>query len=187
MPTAPMSRRAPQGHRGAHGPARRQDAFAGEDRCQFPYWALSAWRGRAAQVNQKQGADKGIDGRLYFHDDAETGMTKQIIFSVKSGHLKNEYVREMPGILTREKANLGVLITLENPTQPMKKEAASHGFYESPWGSRHPKVQILTVEELLMGKQPDMPSSGDLRTFKKAPKAKKVSDTREQTLAFGDD
>jgi len=69
----------------------------------------------------------------------------------------------------------------------MRAEAASAGFYESPWGSKHPKIQLLTVEELLGGKQVDMPQSGDFRTFKKAPRAKKVSDTRVQTLAFGDD
>jgi site-specific DNA-methyltransferase (adenine-specific) len=116
-----------------------------------------------------------------------TSTRPQIVFSVKSGHLKNEYVRELPGILDREKAQIGVLITLESPTQPMRKEAASAGFYSSPWGTSHPKLQILTVQELLGGRQEDMPPSQDFRTFKKAPKAKRGSETREQTLTFGDD
>ena len=66
-------------------------------------------------------------------------------------------------------------------------DQAAAGFYQSPWETSHPKVQILTVEELLDGRQVDMPPSRDLRTFKKAPKAKKCPDTKEQTLSFGDD
>jgi DNA modification methylase len=149
------------------------EALAKEDRYQFQYWALGLLGARPVQADQKKGADKGVDGRLYFHDDAESGMVKQVIFSVKSGHLKNEYVRELPGILDREKANIGVLVTLESPTQPMRTEAACGGFYESPWGTRHPKIQILTIEELLNGKQVNLPPSRDNRTFKKAPKAKR--------------
>jgi len=68
----------------------------------------------------------------------------------------------------------------------MKTEAASAGFYQSPWGTKHPKVQILTVGEILAGKQVDLPPTRDIRTFKKAPKAKKGPDTKEQGLAFGD-
>ena len=161
--------------------------LAADDRYQFQFWALGLVGARPVPSEQKKGADKGVDGRLYFHDDAASGKVKQTIFSVKSGHLKNEYVRELPGILDREKAQIGVLITLESPTQPMRKEAASAGFYQSPWGTSHPKVQILTIEELLDGKQVDMPPSQDHRTFKKAPKAKKGPNTEEQSLAFGDD
>jgi len=111
-------------------------ALAMQDRYQFQYWALGLLGARPIQSEQKKGADKGVDGRLYFHDEAESGKVKQVIFSVKSGHLKNEYVRELPGILEREKAHIGVLITLEPPTQPMKTESASAGFYQSPWGTK---------------------------------------------------
>jgi hypothetical protein len=161
--------------------------LAAEDRYQFQYWALGLVGARPVQSDQKKGADKGIDGRLYFHDDAATGKVKQIIFSVKSGHLKNEYVRELPGILERERAQLGVLISLEAPTQPMRTEAATAGYYQSPWGTKHPKIQILTVEELLAGKQVDMPPTQDHRTFKKAPKAKSKSAETTLELGFGDD
>jgi site-specific DNA-methyltransferase (adenine-specific) len=163
------------------------EALAKEDRYQFQYWALGLLGARPIAAEQRKGADKGVDGRLYFLDDVESGKVKQIVFSVKSGHLKSEYVRELPGILDREKAQIGVLVTLEPPTQPMKTEAASAGFYQSPWGTKHPKVQILTVREILAGKPVDLPPTQDIRTFKKAPKAKKGSDTKEQTLAFGED
>ncbi len=162
-------------------------ALAMQDRYQFQYWALGLLGARPIQSEQKKGADKGVDGRLYFHDEAESGKVKQVIFSVKSGHLKNEYVRELPGILEREKAHIGVLITLEPPTQPMKTESASAGFYQSPWGTKHPRVQVLTVAEILTGKQVDLPPSQDHRTFKKAPKAKMAANTTEQTLPFGDE
>jgi hypothetical protein len=86
-----------------------------------------------------------------------------------------------------EKAQIGVLISLEAPTQPMRTEAASAGYYQSPWGPKHPKVQVLTVEELLNGKQVDMPPTQDHRTFKKAPKAKTKSTEATLELGFGED
>jgi len=149
-------------------------SLAEQDRYQFQYWALGLVGARPIPSEQKKGADKGIDGRMFFHDDKQGGKTKQVIFSVKSGHLKNEYVREMPHILDREKAQVGVLICLEAPTKPMRSEAAAAGFYESPWNTRHPRIQILTIEELLAGKQLDLPPFMDNRTIKQAPKAKKL-------------
>lgn len=162
-------------------------ALAKLDRYQFQYWSLGLVGARPTPADQKKGADKGIDGRLYFHDEAETGKLKQIIFSVKSGHLKNEYIRELPHVVDREKSQMGVLITLENPTSQMKAEAASAGFYHSAWGTKHPRVQILTVGELLEGRKIDMPPSRDFRTFKKAPKAKPKSDKAEKMLPFDQD
>ncbi len=75
-------------------------------------------------------------------------------------------------MLEREKAELGVLITLVDPTQPMRTEAAGAGFYHSAWGN-HPRLQILTIAELLEGKRVDMPPLRQVNvTFKQAPKAK---------------
>ena len=69
----------------------------------------------------------------------------------------------------------GLLITMEEPTAPMRKEAASAGFYECvAWNTKHPKIQILTVGELLEGKKLDVPPTRDIRTFKNAPKAKRT-------------
>jgi hypothetical protein len=77
-------------------------------------------------------------------------------------------------VIDREKAEIGVLITMEKPTKAMRTEALSAGFYESPWGrKKHRRIQILTVEELLDGKAIDMPPIQHTSvTFKKAPKAK---------------
>ena len=153
-----------------------------KDRYQFQYWSLGLVGARPLQADQKKGADKGIDGRLFFHDDAETAKSKQVVFSVKSGALKADDVRAISHVLEREKAEIGVLITMDDPTQKMRTDAASVGFYKSPWGTSHPRLQILTVAELLAGKKIDMPPSLDLRTFKKAPKAKKEATHKDQFL-----
>jgi hypothetical protein len=145
-------------------------ALAEQDPYQFQYWALGLVGARPAE--QKKGADKGIDGRVFFHDEPEPGKTKQVVLSVKSGKAGVAHVRDLRGVVDREQAAIGVLITLQEPTQNMRGEAAGAGFYESPWGTKHPRLQVLTVQELLEGKKIDMPPSRDLRTFKKAPKAK---------------
>jgi DNA modification methylase len=155
-------------------PVELQDAkqLAEDDKYQFQWWALGLVGARP--IEEKKGADKGIDGRIYFHDEPEGGKTKQIILSVKGGHVTASQVRDLVGVVTEQKAELGVFITLEKPTQPMRAHAASAGFYESPgWNTKHPKIQILTVEDLLGGKKIDYPAPmSTSRTFKKAPKAK---------------
>ncbi len=146
--------------------------LAADDHYQFQWWALGLVGARPTE--QKKGADKGIDGRLYFHDEPEgkKTKTKQILFSVKSGHVSVADLRDLRGVLDREKAQIGVLISMERPTKPMRTEAASAEFYKSPWGS-HPALQILTIEQLLKGKKIDCPPLSQVnRTFKKAPKAK---------------
>ena len=141
--------------------------LAAEDPYQFQWWSLGLVGARP--VEQKKGADKGIDGRIYFHEPSEKA-TRQIIFSVKAGHTGVAHVRDLRGVLDREQAQIGVLITLQEPTQPMRTEAASAGFYESSWG-KHQKVQVVTVGELLDGKRLDTPPLHQAdRTFKKAPR-----------------
>ena len=147
--------------------------LARDDPYQFQWWALGLVDARP--VEQKKGADRGIDGRLYFQDDA-AGHTKQAIFSVKAGHVTVSYVRDLVGVLDREKAAIGVLISMEEPTQPMKTEAASAGFYEWAWtGWKFPRVQLLTVAELLDGRRVDMPPIRQVSTtFKRAPSRTKT-------------
>ena len=144
--------------------------LADEDKYQFQWWALGQVAARPAE--EKKGADKGIDGRIYFHDEGAGGKTKQIILSVKGGHVKVSDVRDLRGVIAREKAAIGVLISMEEPTKPMKQEAASAGFYDSPWGGKHAKLQLLTVAEILDGKRIDAPPMKQTsRTYKQAPMA----------------
>ena len=164
-------------------PVTQEDAkeLAGTDPYQFQWWALGLVGARPAE--QKKGPDKGIDGRLYFHDGSPGGKTRQIVFSVKAGHLNLSHVRDLRGVLEREKAAIGVLISLETPTRQMRSEAASAGFFETPWG-KHQRIQLLTVGELLDGKRVDYPrTTGVNRTFKQAPKARIV---REYQLGVFD-
>ena len=161
--------------------------LAAEDPYQFQWWALGLVNARP--VEQKKGADRGIDGRIFFHDEAESGKTKQIIISVKAGNTGPAHVRDLRGVVDREKAAMGLLITMEDPTAPMRKEAASAGFYESGWGAgettKHPRIQILTVGELLDGNTIDAPPSRDIRTFKKAPRASRKPQHQQKEMFEG--
>lgn len=130
--------------------------LAQDDPYQFQWWALGLIGARPAEG--KKGADKGIDGRLFFFDEG-ADKPKQLIASVKAGKVQVSHVRDLVGVLDREDAQLGVLVSFHDPTGPMREEAASAGFYKSPWGS-HPRVQLLTVADLLAGKRIDMPAGG---------------------------
>jgi DNA modification methylase len=155
--------------------------LAAADPYQFQWWALGLVGARRSEG--KKGADQGIDGRLYFHDEAESGKTKQVIISVKAGKTGPAHVRDLHGVVDREKAAIGLLITMEDPTAPMRKEAASAGFYECvAWNTKHPTIQILTVGELLEGKTLDAPPSRDIRTFKKAPRVKAKSKENQKEI-----
>jgi DNA modification methylase len=143
--------------------------LAQQDRYQFQWWALGLVGARP--TDERKGADRGIDGRIYFHDE-NGGRTKQIVLSVKSGGLSVKDVRDLRAVLEREKAQIGALITLQEPTKQMRIEATTLESYQSPWG-RHPRLQILTVEELLEGKKIDYPRVADT-TLKKAPRHKRT-------------
>ncbi len=148
--------------------------LAHDDRYQFQWWALSLVRakplgGQGDSKTGKKGSDKGVDGVITFLDD-NTGKPKQVIVQVKSGHVKSGDIRDLKGTFEREKAALGVFITLEPPTPDMDTEAVSAGFYESPgWNQKYRRIQILTIEALLHGSQVQMPPTA--QTFKQAPKA----------------
>jgi DNA modification methylase len=145
-------------------------ALANQDKYQFQYWALGLINARP--MEEKKGADKGIDGRLYLTD--ANGETRTIIISVKGGHVSVAQMRDLRGVIDREGAAIGVFITLDEPTAPMRQEAADAGFFQTRTVSdtRHPRLQILTIADLLAGKKIDMPTAHDLRSFKQAPKAK---------------
>ena len=131
-----------------------------------------------AQDRRKKGADSGIDGIINFIDDT-SGQAKKIIVQVKSGHVKVGDIRDLKGVMEREKAAIGCFITLDEPTGPMRTEAVSAGFYESALkmeglsSERFPKIQILTIPDLLSGKKLAFPRH-NVSTFKKAHRKSKV-------------
>jgi len=155
-------------------------ALALEDRYQFQWWAVGMINGRPAQ-DKKKGKDTGIDGYIYFFDDIRE-KAKQIIISVKSGHVSVKDIRDLKGVLDREKAAIGVFITLEEPTRDMNTEAVSAGFYESLFfkEQKYPKLQILTIKEILEGKRVMYPQAQTgIGTFKKAERQIKKKEEQE--------
>ncbi len=141
--------------------------LAERDKYQFQWWACSLVNAQPFQ-GKKKGSDGGIDGLLFFQDD--NSGAKKIIVSVKGGeHVGVTQVKDLIATVEREKAAIGLFITLSEPTRPMTTEAVTAGFYQSPKGDV-PKIQILTIADLLSGKEKpqyfDM-SSG-VYNFKKA-------------------
>jgi DNA modification methylase len=148
-------------------------ALALQDRFQFQWWALGKVGARPTPSEQKRGADQGIDGRMFFHEK-EGAPTKTIVFSVKSGGVSARDVRDLRGVVEREKAQIGALLTLEEPTGPMREEAASAGFYTPEYRidqeERYPRIQILTIADLLGGRTVLAPRFRNV-TFRQAPAA----------------
>jgi hypothetical protein len=65
-------------------------------------------------------------------------------------------IRDLAHVVERERAKIGVFLTLAPPIRPMQTEAYRAGFYETEHG-RHLRIQIVTVADLLAGKQADIP------------------------------
>jgi len=151
--------------------------LAERDKYQFQWWACSLVNAQPYQ-GKKKGADGGIDGLIFFQDD-ETG-AKKIIVSVKGGkNITRTMIADLKNTVEREKAQIGLFITLFEPTKPMLTEATSAGFYESPFKGAFAKIQVLTIPDLLSGKSkpsyPDFAMGG--LNFKKA----KLESRTEQT------
>jgi site-specific DNA-methyltransferase (adenine-specific) len=146
------------------------------DAHQFQLWACTLV-GAQPYKGGKKGADSGIDGLAF--PEVEKGKMEKVIVSVKGGkNVGVAMVRDLKGVIQRDKAAIGLFVTLTPPTKEMIKEAASAGFYESPHHGNFPRLQILTVEGLLDGKEsakfPDMAYGG--QTFKKAKVENKTKD-----------
>lgn len=158
-------------------------ALADEDPFGFQCWVLGHLG--INPLYQKRGADRGIDGRLFFFDGPDTGRPKQVVFSVKGGTLSPVNVRELGGVVRRERAQIGVLVTLHEPTAAMRKEAATADHYRAHDDGLYPGLQLLTVKEILAGKRPQQPNSRTV-TFPDAKMAKAgLAAAQQQELKFG--
>ncbi len=159
------------------------DILAEDDKYQFQWWALGLVGARP--VEQKKGADHGIDGKILFRDDPKAAKPEQIIIQVKGGKTGVKDVRDLRGVLDREKAAIGILISLQPPTAPMETEAASAGFYEHKTNrQKYPRLQLRTVKELMEGKVIERPTTvaATDETFKKAPKARSKAGEQHELL-----
>jgi DNA modification methylase len=162
-----------------HGTPRDIDgarALAQADKYEFQWWAVSLVNA-VPYGGKKKGADSGIDGHIYFKPDGKT--TEKAIVSVKGGeNVSIPMIRELGHVVEREKAKIGLFITLAEPTKPMQTEAIKAGFYETPYG-KFPKIQVLTIEELFKGKKPQLPWR-DPSSFRQA----RREDTTQQGKLF---
>jgi site-specific DNA-methyltransferase (adenine-specific) len=146
--------------------ATEAEALALQDRDEFEKWAVGLVP-RAFPFQDKRGADTGIDGVLRFRDDNTE--PKRNVIQVKSGNLTLSAVRDFAHVIDREKATLGLLVTLDRPSKGMKLEADKMGFYRTPLGNRQiPRFQIRTIEQLLSGTPFDIPQTAALTTIKAA-------------------
>ena len=166
----------PKDHAGARNLAER-------NKYQFQFWALSLVNAQPYKAGKK-GADGGTDGLIFFQDDK--GAAKKIVVSVKGGEsVTRTMIADLKNTVEREKAQLGLFVTLAPPTQPMVAEAASAGFYETPAHGAFPKIQILTIEGLLDGREqpryPDLARGG--HTFRQA---KREGGNGKQAGLFGE-
>ena len=104
----------------------------------------------------KKGRDRGVDGVRFFTENG--GFPERILYSVKSGKVGPRDIRELRAVIDRDKAAIGILITLQKPTPDMKQEAVDVGYYASKLFSRkYRRLQIVTTDQLLAGTQPDIP------------------------------
>lgn len=154
------------------------------DRYQFEWWALGLVDARPAH-DKKKGADRGVDGYIYFFDDG-SNIAKKAVVQVKSGHVKRDMIAILNSDRVREKAEVAVFVTLEEATAPMLTEAATVGFYEPQYfpGMKVPRVQIFSIRELLGGKKVQVPMVAPLATFKHAPKVAAPSQSRQLIIGL---
>ena len=139
------------------------------DKFQFQHWALSLIGARPLREGDGKGADRGVDGLLYYYETerkdipgrvkeeplprSEPVHREKIIVQIKGGGVNRGDVATLLGDVNNQKAAGGVLITLDKPSKQMRTEAADAGRFTSKlWHDKdYPKIQILTVEGLLDG------------------------------------
>uniref|UniRef100_UPI0003B50544 site-specific DNA-methyltransferase n=1 Tax=Deinococcus ficus TaxID=317577 RepID=UPI0003B50544 len=132
-----------------------------QDPYQFQFWILGEIGAQpfgAISENSKKGkkgADGGIDGQMFFLRP-DGGKVEKVVVSVKGGkNLTAGMVRDLAGVLTKEAAAIGIFVCLAPPTAGVLKEALQQGSY-TYGGKTFPRVQVLTVADILGGKQPDV-------------------------------
>ena len=135
-------------------------------RKEFEKWALLTYSNNRAIINQKKGADKGVDGIAYFLTGKD--QSEPVLFQVKSGKAERATIATLRGDMAREQTKIGILITLEAPSKNMRDEAFAAGVYRHEYlGRDFDCIQIVTIKEMIeQGKRLDLPLS--LEVVKKA-------------------
>ena len=144
-------------------------------RKEFEKWAVLTYSSNRAVINEKKGADAGIDGRAYFRVGAKKNA--KIIFQVKSGNVDRGDIAKLRGDMLREKAELAIFITLKLPTGPMKTEDKAAGVYKhEDMGRNYDVISIVTIADIVEGnKRLDVPMSLEV-----VASAKRAAELEEQ-------
>ena len=125
-------------------------------RKEFEKWAVLTYSRNQARINEKKGADAGIDGIAHFLIDKNTNGTA--IFQVKSGGANRATLATLNSDRQRENAEFGILITMDPPSKAMREEVAAAGKYKHPLLNREDaRIQIVTVADILAGERLDLP------------------------------
>ncbi|MEK7653631.1 MAG: DNA methyltransferase [Patescibacteria group bacterium] len=168
-----------------------------KDPFEFEYWALDLVDAMPAQSKSKEnmrGADKGIDGIITFHKNIINGNGNgagngngngkweygKAIVQIKGGGVQRNQIATLKSDVEREKADAGIFITLEKPTKPMISEAVDAGVFTTPITGKmeFPKIQIITVEELLRERKPNLPQ-GLVKNYYKEAKRTTVTENKQ--------
>ena len=146
-------------------------------RKEFEKWAALTYTNNRAIINEKKGADAGIDAIAFFKTGKDDNA--KIIFQVKSGGVKRGDIATLRGDMSREAAAMACLITLEEPTQPMRNEAKGAGQYRhEEMGRSYDRISIVTVKEIVEdGKRLAIPMSLEVLAA-----AKRASDDGQTQL-----
>ncbi|MCZ8119997.1 MAG: DNA methyltransferase [Microcystis sp. LE18-22.4A] len=148
-------------------------------RKEFEKWAVLTYSNNRAVINDKKGADKGVDAIAYFQGDKDN--REKIIFQVKSGNIKSGDIRDLQGTMTLQGAALGIFITLKPPSKDMVQTAKSAGIYRGRYMSQSvDKIEIVTVQEILEQKK----RLDVILTFEVLKAAEKQRETQGQQMSL---
>jgi len=109
---------------------RRSNTWHGAPACLLSAFVLFSKRAGGWRVGSPHGARPVDQKKILFRDDPRASKAEQIAIQVKGGKTGVKDVRDLCGVLNREKAAIGVLISLQSPTRDMVAQAVSAGFYE---------------------------------------------------------
>lgn len=129
-------------------------------RKEFEKWAVLTYSDNQARINDKKGADGGVDGIAYFLLDRKDGkdINAKVIFQVKSGGASRNTLATLNSDRLRDNAEIGILITMDKATKSMQDEVLAAGKFKHPFLNREDnRLQIITIDEILAGMQIDLP------------------------------
>ncbi|WP_315760671.1 DNA methyltransferase [Sphingomonas sp. Y38-1Y] len=141
---------------------------------QFQYWITQKIGGQPYRGGRK-GPDRGVDGYIYYTRNAVGAgqtATAAAIISVKAGrNVGVAMVRDLRGVLEREKSDIGVFVCVTAPSRDMEREAAAAGIWTDPvTAEAFPRVQLFTLAELFQGRRPRVPLLDRQTGFRRAAK-----------------